>query len=325
MPTVLITDYNFQDTAIEREIFTDAGIDVVEGDVQSPEGIVEAATTHDVDALLIQFADVTDAVFEALPDLRAVGRYGIGYDTIDVRSATKHGVPVLNVPAYCIDEVAEHALALVLACERNVSAFDTQVQGGTWDWKEGRPLFRVGGRTLGLVGFGKIPRTLVEKAAGFDFELLVYDPYVDAQEIEAHGGEKVTFGELLAESDIISVHTPLTDETESLFDADAFERMQDDAVLVNTSRGAVVDTEALHSALVAGELRRVGLDVMPQEPPDDTPLFDLDDAIVTPHTAWYSEDSIHNLRESIATDVVRAIRGDEPEHVVNGADLSTAS
>lgn len=325
MPTVLITDYNFQDTAIEREIFNEAGIDVVEGDVQSPEGVVEAATTHDVDALLIQFADVTDAVFEALPDLRAVGRYGIGYDTIDVRSATKHGVPVLNVPAYCIDEVAEHALALVLACERNVSAFDTQVQGGTWDWKEGRPLFRVGGRTLGLVGFGKIPRTLVEKAAGFDFELLVYDPYVDAQEIEAHGGEKVTFGELLAESDIISVHTPLTDETESLFDADAFERMQDDAVLVNTSRGAVVDTEALYSALVAGELRRVGLDVMPQEPPDDTPLFDLDDAIVTPHTAWYSEDSIHNLRGSIATDVVRAIRGDEPEHAVNAADLSTAS
>lgn len=320
MPTVLITDYNFPDTSIEREVFAEAGIDVVESDVQSPEGVVREATASDVDALLIQFANITEEVFCALPDLVAVGRYGIGYDTIDVGSATDHGVPVLNVPAYCKDEVAEHAVALILACERNVSAYDSQVGRGTWDWKEGRPLFRIAGRTLGLVGFGTIPRTLVEKVAGFEFELLVFDPYVDADEIGALDGVKVSFDDLLTASDIVSVHTPLTPETESLFDASAFERMNDDAVLVNTARGAVVDPNALYEALEAGEIRRAGIDVMPQEPPDDSPLLDLDDAIVTPHTAWYSEDSIRNLRRTIATDLVRALRGDDPENVVNADD-----
>jgi D-3-phosphoglycerate dehydrogenase len=312
--TVVVTDYNFPDLSMERNEL--AGVaEVVHGGATTPEGVIEAAT--DADALLVQYAEITDDVLRELDELTVVGRYGIGVDNVDVESATARGVTVVNVPSYCEDEVAEHALALLLACERRVAQFDAAAKDGRWDWKLGEPIHRLRGKTLGLAGFGKIPRQLVEKTGGLSFEYVAYDPYVNVDEMAGRGVEKVDFEGLLARSDAVSIHVPLTDETRNLFDADAFAAMDDEGVLVNTSRGEVVDDDALADALTAGELRAAGLDVLPEEPPTGTPLLDRDEVVLTPHVAWYSEDSLEDLRRTLARDVRRVLDGEGPANPVN--------
>lgn len=315
MTRVVVTDYNFSDLEIERDIFESIGAEVVGADADTDEEVIEAA--EGADALLDQYAPVGPAVFDAAPDLQVVGRYGIGVDTVDLDAATEHGVWVVNVPSYCEDEVSTHALSLLLACERRVARFDAAIDSGTWDWKLGRPIFRLRGRTLGLAGFGKIPQRLVEKVSGFGLNVIAYDPYVTAEELAEHGAEKVSFDKLLDRSDAVSVHTPLTDETHHLFDGDAFEAMDDDTVVVNTARGGVIDTDALAEALETGELRAAGLDVLPEEPPGDSPLVGHDDVVLTPHVSWYSEDSLVELRRTVAEDVARVLQGEEPENPVN--------
>lgn len=161
--------------------------------------------------MLVQYAEISEDVFEGLPDLKAVGRYGIGVDSIDLNAATEHGVQVLNVPDYCIEDVPTHALSLLLACVRKVSMYDAQIKKGNWDWTLGKPIPRITGSTLGLVGFGKLPQRLIELVGGFNLEILVYDPYVSSKDIEAKGAEKVEFNELLNRSRYISIHSPITD------------------------------------------------------------------------------------------------------------------
>lgn len=312
---VVVTDHDFDDLEQERTALSAVDAELVSADARTPEAVIDQAAG--ADGLLVQFAEITEEVFETLDDLEVVGRYGIGVDTIDVESAAEHGVAVVNVPDYCVDEVPEHALALLLACERRIATFDGETREGTWNWKTGRPIFRMRGRTLGLAGFGKLPRRLVEKVEGLGFELIAYDPYVDVEEMDEYGVEKVDFDELLARSGAISVHTPLTEETRNLFDAEAFDAMKDDAVLVNVARGAVVDTEALYDALADGQLRAAGLDVLPEEPPGDSPLFDLDSVVVTPHVAWYSEESLVALRRTLAEDVARVLRGGTPKNRIS--------
>lgn len=315
--TVLVTDYDFPDVSIERDRLTDADIELVEAQARTESEVVDAVSEFEPDALLNQYAPITRDVLATAPNLRAVGRYGIGVDTIDLDAATEYGVVALNVPDYCLDEVPTHAMALILSVERRTALYTDEIESGTWDWTAGRPIYRLRGRTLGLAGFGKLPQHLVEKATAFGLEPIAYDPYVDADEMADHGVEKVTFEELVERSDIVSVHTPLTDETEELFDAEAFETMGDDAILVNTSRGAVVDIDALHDALVDGELRGAGLDVMPEEPPTDHPIMALDETVMTPHVAWYSEESIDDMRGTVAEDVLRVLRDEPPENPVN--------
>jgi D-3-phosphoglycerate dehydrogenase len=315
-PTVVVTDSDFPDLDIEREVFDELGAELVAGDARSPEEVIETGADADADALLVQYAPITREVFEAL-DLTVVGRYGIGYDCVDVEAATDHGVAVVNVPSYCVEEVATHALSLLLACVRRVPQYDRTVRSGTWDWTRERPIPRLSGRTLGLAGFGKLPRKLAAMVSGFELDVVAFDPYVDETEMAERGVERVDFDELLARSDLLSVHTPLTPETEGLFDRAAFDAMQPTAVLVNTSRGAVVDVDALAAALDAGDIAAAGLDVLPEEPPDDLPLLDRHDAVVTPHVAWYSEASLVELRRTVSEDVARALRGEAPTNVVN--------
>jgi D-3-phosphoglycerate dehydrogenase len=319
MPTVVITDYEFSDLEIETGIFEAAGVEVVTTQADSPEDVIEVASDAGADALLVQYARITPDVFDALEDLEVVAKYGIGTDNIDKESATEHDVRVLNVPDYCQDEVAEHALGLVLSCERKFPLFDAAVKSGTWDWQVGKPMHRLTGNTVGVVGCGRIGSMFVEKSRGFDLEVLGYDPHLSDETLRSRGFEPASFEDLLARSDVVTVHVPLTDETEGLFDAPAFERMQSDAILVNTSRGPVIDTDALADALDRGELRGAGLDVLPEEPPGDSPLLARDDVVVTPHVAWYSEDSIVDLRETVATDLTRALTGQTPKNVVNTA------
>ena len=315
VPTIVVTDYDYPDLSIERELAADAGVDLRAAAAETPAEVAEAG--RGADALLVQFAPVTAEVFAELDGLAAVGRYGIGLDNVDVAAATDHGVAVVHHPSYSVDEVSTHAVALLLSCLRNVVGYDDDVKGGGWDWKVGQPLHRLSGRTLGLAGFGQIPRRVAAKASAFGLDVVAYDPYVSAEAVAEGGAEKVPFEELLERSDAVSVHTPLTDETRGLFDADAFASMRESAVLVNTSRGAVVDVDALADALDAGEIRMAALDVLPEEPPGDSPLLDRDDVVLTPHVAWYSEESIAELRRGVTEDVLRVLRGESPERPAN--------
>ena len=320
MATVLVTDYDYPDLSIERAVLADTGVDLRETQAETSAELIDAIEAHDADALLNQHVSVGRAVFEAHPDLRAVGRYGIGVDTIDLDAATEHQVYALNVPEYCLDEVPTHAMALILSVERRTAMYTAQIRDGTWDWTQGQPIYRLRGRTLGLVGFGTLPRNLVPKADAFGLDLIAYDPYVDEDTVTDAGVESVTFDELVERSDIVSVHVPLTDETRNLFDSEAFESMDDQAILINTSRGAVIDVDALHDAIEANELRGAGIDVMPDEPPEHHPLFDLDSVVLSPHVAWYSEQSIVELRRTITEDVLRVLQGAKPENPINELD-----
>lgn len=314
MPTIAVTDWDFPDLSIERSVLSGTDVELISAQARTPGAVIEAA--GDADGLLVQYAPITAEVFQGL-DLVAVGRYGIGVDNVDMDAATRHGVQVLNVPDYCLEEVPTHAFSLLLTCVRRTSHYDAEVKSGTWDWTTGKPIDRVVGSTLGLVGFGKLPRTLVDLVAGFDFEVLVYDPYVDAEEIAANGAEKVDFEELLKRSRFVSAHTPLTDETREMFDADAFDRMRDDAILINTARGGLVDIDALTEAIESGSIAGAGIDVMPEEPPTPTPPLDHPNIVYTPHVAWYSEQSSTEMRRRVTEDVLAVVNDEQPVNPVN--------
>ena len=315
--TILVTDFDFPDLSIERDHLSNADVEIAEFQAETEAEVIEAVKDVRPDALLNQYAPITREVFEAGPEIQAVGRYGIGVDTIDLEAATDHDVVALNVPDYCLDEVPTHTMALILSVERRTAQFTAEIESRTWDWTNGRPIYRLRGRTLGLAGFGKLPKEVAKKAEPFGLEPIAYDPYIEEAEMAEHGVEKVSLEELLDRSDIISVHTPLTDETQEMFDEEAFAAMGDDAIIVNTSRGPTIDVDALYDALSDGELRGAGLDVMPEEPPEDHPLFDLEETVLTPHVAWYSEESIVDMRSTIAGDVVSVLENETPTNPVN--------
>lgn len=312
---IIITDYTYPDLKIERNVLSTIDATVTAIDATTPAEIVERAT--DADALINQQVPINEDVFEALSNLRIVARYGVGVDNVDLSAATEHGITVANVPSYCEEEVSTHALALLLAVTRNVVSYDEHVGVGGWDWKIGAPIHRLEGKTLGLVAFGAIPQALRQKVRGFDLEILAYDEYLSTDVFEAHDVEQVSFRELLERSDAVSVHAPLTEETENLFDREAFAAMRSSAVLVNTARGPIVDEQALAEAVRDGEIAGAGIDVFPDEPPSNSSLFDLDKVVCTPHVAWYSEESLTELRRKTAENVARVLKGDDPINRVN--------
>jgi D-3-phosphoglycerate dehydrogenase / 2-oxoglutarate reductase len=257
-------------------------------------------------------------VIDALEGCRIIARYGIGVDTIDVAAATERGILVTNVPDYCIDEVSDHALALILGLTRRILRLDRAVRSGGWNVGDASPMHRLRGQRLGLVGFGRIARALATKAEAVGFVVLATDPYVDDEAIAAAGVVPRQLDVLLSEADIVSIHAPLTAQSRHLIDAKAIARMRQGAFLVNTSRGALVDTDALRGALVDGRLGGVGLDVLESEPPDaGDPLLQHPDAIVTPHAAFASEQSVLELRRKATEQVVAALAGQRPIYALN--------
>ena len=289
---------------------------VCSADLSSTERVVE--TVREADALVVDTGvPVPAAVFDACEDLDVVARAGTGVDNIDIAAADDAGVTVTNVPEYCTEEVSTHAVSLFLTLFRHVESYDRAIEDGRWDWTDGRPIRRLSEQTVGFHSFGGIARRTAEKLAGFGCELIASDPYVDADEMAAHGVEKVSFGELLETADHVSVHAPLTEETHHSFDRSAFERMRETAILVNVGRGPIVDQPALRRALDAGEIAAAGLDVLNEEPPVDSELVGRDDVVVTPHAAFYSEDSLVSLNEHVAGDVRDALAGDRPDGFVD--------
>jgi len=315
--TVVLSDDKTVSPEIRAEILEPAGVEI-EILQEKTEDAVAAALEDAAGVIVDAGTPITERVLEGARNLKVVGRAGIGVDNVDVTAAAERGVTVVNVPDYCLDEVSTHALALLLSCVRSVPRYDRQTRAGGWDWEAGREMFRLRGRTLGLAGFGNIARRLASKVRTLGVDVIAYDPYVDASEMVDYGVEQVDFDGLLERSDYISVHLPLSSETEGLFDADAFAAMDDDAILVNTGRGGVVDESALSEALEKDVIGRAGLDVLEEEPPDpDNPLLASDDAVVTPHAGWYSEEARRELARSVAADVAAVLDGEEPTNPVD--------
>lgn len=313
-PFVLICGLDHADVAEEEAVFREAGVRF--GRVAAPTEDDLVRQCGGADALLVQYARVSRRVVQGLPRLRLVVRYGVGVDGVDVAAATERGIPVANVPDYGTDEVANHAVALLLALVRKITRLDRQTRAGGWSVFEVQPIHRLVGQTVGIVGCGRIGSRVARKLGGFDVRLLAHDPYISEF---PPGVTPAGLERLLAESDHVTLHCPLTAETRHLIDAGALARMKPGAVLINTARGGIVDTAALAAALEGGRLAGVGLDVTEQEPLDPgSPLLRLEQVIVTPHAAWYSEEGRSELKRRVAEEAVRVlVRGEPPTNCVN--------
>lgn len=313
---VLVTDYAWPSLDIERALLAQVGADLIVAETGEEAELVELAVR--ADAILTNWRKVPAEALDAAPRCVLVSRYGVGVDNIPVAHATALGIPVCNVPDFCLEEVSDHAMALLLACARRVVTFARATRAGIWDLSAGRGLPRLRGQTLGLVGFGNTARALVPKAQGFGLRVLAYTPRLEPG--TAADGVELTndLGRLLAEADYVSVHAPATPATDGLVGEAELRQMKRTAYLVNTSRGALVDEEALLRALHEGWIAGAALDVLRQEPaPPDHPLLRLDNAIVTPHAAFYSETAIEELQTKATRNVVTALRGEAPATLVN--------
>jgi D-3-phosphoglycerate dehydrogenase len=288
----------------------------------TPEAIL--AVARQADALMVTYAKISGDIIQQLERCRIIARFGIGIDNIDLDTATQAGIVVTYVPDYCIDEVSDHAMALLLALARKVTYANQLVQAGRWEMPAVVPLHRLRRRILGLVGFGKIPQLLAPKAQAFGLKVITFDPYVSDELTSSRGVERVAFEQLLQNSDYISIHAPLTPQTHHLFNAQAFQQMKREALLINTARGPLVDVEALAVALDEGRLAGAALDVLPVEPPSpNSPLLGRDNVLLTPHTAFYSEEALLDLQTKAAQDVVQVLTGARPKYPVNPQVLKT--
>jgi len=314
--TVVVTDFNYPDLTIEEQELSQWGARVVPAQCATPEEVLAAG--RDADALISQYAPITGEVVHGLTRCRAIGRYGIGVDNIDVQAATEQGIAVVNVPSYCEDEVSDHTLAMLLSWARKIPHYTEEIREGVWDWKTGRPIRRLRGQVLGLLGFGKIARLVARKARAFGLEVIAHDPYLPEEVFSQAGVEQVEFDKLLSRSDFLSVHVPLTERTRHLINGEALAKMKPTACLINTSRGGVIHEEALIRALQEGRIAGACLDVTDPEPPDpENPLRKMPQVLLSPHVAWYSEESQIDLRRKIAQDVGRALSGLLPHGLVN--------
>lgn len=313
---VIIGETPFVDVEAQRSKLEDREVEVETRPLETDAAIEDAVA--DANALVVDVhTPVSADALAGADDLELIARAGTGYDNIDVAAATESGITVTNVPEYCMNEVATQAFGLLLACRRRIAEADREVRDGEWSWETDRPVRRVPGSTLGLVSFGSIARRLAEYVSGMDVDLVVYDPYVDAETVAAYGGRLVEFDELLETVDAVSVHPPLTPETRGMFGAEEFDRLADHAVIVNVARGGIVDEDALYDALTEGEIAAAGLDVLEEEPPDDTPLLGLDNVVITPHAGWYSKEARDDLNRTVARQIQQALAGERPDHAID--------
>jgi len=317
---VIITDFDYADVDIESAILKRAGADVAAHQCRTAEEVIRVV--GEADAVINQYAPLSKIVIESLPThCVAVAQYGIGVDTIAVDAATERGIMVINVPSFCEEEVAEHALVLLLGLARRTVFYDRDVRQGVWDWSRQAPIYGLKGRRLGILGFGKIGRALARKASGLELELAAHDPWVEEDVMRSLGVRPLTLDGLLERSDFLSVHVPLTDKTHQLLGETELRRLPRGAYVINVARGAVIDQSALYDLLVDGHLAGAALDVLMDEPPTEAnrgaALLELPNVCVTPHAGFYSEDSVIKLRTNLAEDVARALQGKRPNGFVN--------
>lgn len=314
---IVVTDDLFGSYAEEQEELSSiaGGLSVY----KCATGREVAEVVADADAVLVNQLEISKELIELMPRCRVISRYGVGVDNVDVAAATAAGMYVASVPDYGTEEVADHAFALLLACIRGVSYKDHAVRQGQWNLIGSYPVHRTSGRVLGVVGFGRIGRAFARRAGGWGFSrLLVHDPYVDPRDIEASGAEPVDLDTLLTAANYVSLHVPLTEETHHLINAQRLAGMARAAIVINTSRGPVIDEAALEEALRDDRLAAAGLDVYEQEPlPQDSGLRSLPNVVLTDHAAYYSVEALSELKRKAAVNVRRVLQGEPPTYAVN--------
>ena len=312
----LFTDYQYEDIHQELKILTATGAEIV--DLQQDKSITLAEAVRTADAIIVQYAEMTAELIATMERCKMIIKYGIGVNNIDVAAAAAKGIYVCNVPDYGIDEVSNTAISMMMSLHRKLPATQNALRKGTWGYDVMIPIKRLSGSVLGLVGLGRIPSLVAKKMAGFGVELIACDPYVNPTHAAELGVKLVDFEMLCKESDIISIHCALTDETHHMFNADVFKAMKSNAIIINTARGPVICEADLIEALNAGEIAGAGLDTFEVEPiVADNPLLTMENVICTPHVAWYSEQAIENVQRGAAEDAARVLRGEVPKNPVN--------
>lgn len=322
---VVITDFGTPDNDPEADVLRASGLDhtLVRLNLLTADALIPHI--HDADGLVVQWAKIDRHAIEALQNCKVISRYGVGVDMIDLKAAAEHGIPVANVPDYCVEEVSTHTIAFLLMLNRHMLIHHGHVKARAWGGVAGGPPSRLSQQVLGVVGLGNIGRAVVQKAKAFGVTILAHDPYLSAETAAALGVTLVTLDDLLRRSDYITLHCPLTAETRHLIGAAQLALMKPTAYLLNLSRGPVVDQPALAEALRAGRIRGAALDVLEQEPPSpDDPILGLDNVIFTPHTSSWSAESFVQLRRQTMQNVVDALSGKTPYSVVNRRELGWA-
>jgi D-3-phosphoglycerate dehydrogenase len=314
-PLIAVSDSVFPNLDPAREVLSRIGAELVLAEAPTSEAIMQVA--RNADAVLVTYAKVTAEMIGQMTRCRIIARFGIGVDNVDISAATKAGIVVTRVPDYCIDEVSDHTMALLLALARKIPFANSRAHAGYWEMPAVVPIYRLRGSILGLVGFGRIPQLVAPKAKAFGLKVISYDPLVPRETMNRAGVEKVDFSELVSVSDYISIHAPLVPETDQLFNANVFCRMKPTAYLINTARGPIVDEQALAKALDRGHLAGAALDVLSHEPPSASPLFGRENVILTPHMSFYSAESLLDLQRKATEEVVRVLSGKMPLNPLN--------
>lgn len=322
MLTVAVTDYTFPNLELEEAIIKPTGARLVAGQCKSPESLIPHVAEADV--VITQFAPVNAQVIAAMQKAKAIVRYGIGVDNVDLAAAKARGIPVCNVPDYCIDEVADHTLAFILSLTRQVVPNTVFLREGKWGLAtplEGMRTLR--DQTVGIVGFGRIGREVAARLQPFKCRRLVFDPVVPADAITAAGCKAVMLRELLTQSDLVTLHCPSTADTKRMLNADSIGKMKRGAMVVNLARGDLIETAALVAALQSGQLSAAAIDVCDPEPiPADSLLRSLPQVVSAAHIASCSPKAVKTLRETAAQIAATALRGERVPNVVNGVTPS---
>lgn len=311
---VFITDCDHDNIDIEKKVFSDAGMEVELKQAKTEDEVIEQC--KDGEILIVQYANITEKVMEAMPKLKFVVRYGVGVDTIDLKAATRHGVQVGNVPDYGMNEVADHAIALLVTLKRKIIQMNDFTKSQKWDYTKSIPIHRFSEETVGVVGLGRIGRCFAQRAHALGFKVIGYDPYFK-QTSETSYITPVTLEELVQKSDAVSIHCP-ADGNQNLFNEEVFKKMKKDAVIINVARGGIINESDLDKALTNGDIAGSGIDCMKKEPmPSDSPIFKHENLIITPHMAWYSEEAALELKRKVAEESVRFAKGEEIHYPVN--------
>lgn len=322
---VILDSQSFQgaDFNIEKNILEDAGIECIVAKCKTNEEVIDIA--KDADGVASFYVDLNKDLINELKKCKVIVRYGIGVDSVDIDAATKKGIAVCNIPNYCQEEVATHTMALLLDIARKTSYFDRMCRNGEWNPNAGYDNYRLSSMTLGLVGFGSIPRLLSKYMSGFGMKIIAYDPYISKEYFDKLKVRQVSLNDLYKESDIISVHTPLTPETKHLINEESINKMKDGVFIINTARGPIIKIDDLINALKKGKVKAAGLDVVENEPIEDADaeIFKLDNIVITPHTAFNSADSAVELQQKVAKSAVNVLsKNILPDNVVNKKDLA---
>lgn len=313
---VLFTDYQYENIDQEVEIISNAGYEIVDLEKDKSKSLEEIV--EEVDAIIVQYANINRALIERMKKCKMIIKYGIGVNNIDVEAATEKNIYVCNVPDYGIDEVSNHAIAMLFALHKKLPIITKNLRNGDWSYDTLIPIKRMEGSTLGLIGFGRIPQMLAKKMKGFNLNIIAYDPYVKDEIFDKYDVKKVDLETICKNSDFISLHCALTKDTLHMIGENEFNLMKENSIVINTARGPIIKEEALIEALKNGKIAGAGLDTFENEPIDiNNELLKMDNVICTPHCAWYSIEAIKAVQRKAAEEVVNVLKGNKPFNSVN--------